>query len=235
MRQRSAVACAGVVVLASTACGSGTSEPSAGSSDPATASDSVLPGTQATSGARCVVRLHGKGGTGGASSETDGIVQVLPTGNADGWGGRQWVYFPDESYADARDIVAAAATEAGCTRLVLNGFSNGAAFTSKLFCRGETFDGRLVGVVIDDPVPDNGVAGCTPPADVPAALYWTGGLDPQAEPGADCAAIDWTCDGGTLLGIEAYAAALGLDIQPSPFSEHEWYVDAPEISAWLGG
>jgi pimeloyl-ACP methyl ester carboxylesterase len=228
------VTCAGVVVLASTACGSGTSDPSAGSSEPAAASDSVLPGTQPTSSARCVVRLHGKGGSGGAPSETDGIIQVLPTGNADGWGGRQWLYFPDESYAEARDIVAAAADEAGCTRLVLDGFSNGAAFAAKLYCRGETFDGRLVGVVIDDPVPDNGVADCTPSADVAGALYWTGGLDPQAQPGADCEPIDWTCDGATLVGIEAYAESLGLDIQPSPFTEHQWYLDAPEIVTLLG-
>ena len=91
----------------------------------------------------------------------------------------------------------------------------------------------MAGVVIDDPVPDNGAAGCTPSAGVPAALYWTGGLDAEAQPGADCGAIDWTCDGGTTIGIEAYAEALGLDIQPSPFTEHEWYVDAPEIVTWL--
>ncbi|HEX4982734.1 MAG TPA: hypothetical protein VFV63_13600, partial [Ilumatobacteraceae bacterium] len=183
--------------------------------------------------ARCVVRIHGKGGTGGASSETDGIIQVFPTGNADGWGGRQWLYFPDESFVEARDIVAAAAEAEGCTRFVVDGFSNGAAFAAKLYCRGETFDGRLVGVVIDDPVPDNGVADCMPSAAVAGALYWTGGLDAQAQPGTDCASIDWTCDGGTLIGIEPYAAALGLDVQPSPFSEHEWYLDAPEIETWL--
>ena len=91
----------------------------------------------------------------------------------------------------------------------------------------------MVGVVIDDPVPDNGVTGCTPSPDVAGALYWTGGLDPQAQPGVDCASIDWTCDGGTLLGIEVYADSLGLDIQPSPFSEHQWYVDGPRSAAWL--
>ena len=235
MRRRGfACACAGVVVFASTACGSGTTDPPAGSGEP-TASDSVPPGTQPSSDARCVVRLHGKGGSGGETHETNGITEVLPTGNADGWGARQWIYFPDESYVEARDIVAAAADDAGCTRLVLDGFSNGAAFAAKLYCRGETFDARLAAVVIDDPVPDNGVADCTPSAAVAGALYWTGGLDPQAQPGADCAAIDWTCDGGTMIGIEAYAASLGLDIQPSPFTEHEWYLDAPEIATWLAG
>ena len=102
------------------------------------------------------------------TSETDGITEVLPTGNADGWGGRQWLYFPDERYAEARDIVATAAVEAGCATVVLDGFSNGAAFAAKLWCRGETFGGRLIGVVIDDPVPDSGVVDCTPSPDVAA-------------------------------------------------------------------
>lgn len=226
----------------SIACGSGDSDPQADSSEPATSAsvsidsvpvDSVPVDSEPSDDVRCIVRLHGKGGTGAAMSGTDGIIHVLPTGNADGWGGRQWIYFPDESYAEAREIVAEAAADEGCTMVVLNGFSNGAAFAAKLFCRGETFDGRLVGIVIDDPVPDNGVADCIPSADVAGALYWTGGLDPQAQPGADCAPIDWTCDGGTMIGIEAYAESLGLDIQPSPFAEHEWYLDAPEILAWL--
>jgi hypothetical protein len=231
------------VTLAATACGSDTPGTSGTSGTLDTSVD--LPEPTTTSGGpaspppgdgvRCVLRLHGKGGAGGATSETDGITEVLPTGNADGWGGRQWLYFPDDRYAEARDVVAAAAVEAGCTRVVLDGFSNGAAFAAKLWCRGETFDGRLVGVVIDDPVPDGGVADCTPSPDVAGALYWTGALEPQAPPDGDCAPIDWTCDGGTTIGIVAYAESLGLDVQPSPFTEHEWYVDAPEIGTWLGG
>jgi len=230
-----------VVVLASTGCGSdpsATSTPSTSSGTPAespppTSTVGVPDGTPPGDGVRCVLRLHGKGGTGGETFEADGFTEVSPTGNADGWGARQWLYFPDDAYVEARDIVATAATEAGCTRLVVNGFSNGAAFAAKLWCRGETFDGRLAGVVIDDPVPDNGVAECSPPTDVAGALYWTGGLESDAQPDADCALIDWTCEGGTTVGIEAYAASLGLDIQPSPFTEHEWYVDAPEIGAWI--
>lgn len=229
-------------MLASTACGSDTPASDTPASDapasdtPATptATGSVPLGTASGGDVRCVLRLHGKGGTGGATSVTDGITEVLPTGNADGWGARQWLYFPDGAYVEARDTLADAAADAKCKKLVIDGFSNGAAFAAKLLCRGETFDGRLVGIVVDDPVPDNGVADCTRSADVAGALYWTGGLEPQAQPGADCALIDWTCEGGTMIGIEAYAASLGLDIQPSPYSEHEWYVDAPEIAAWLG-
>jgi hypothetical protein len=60
--------------------------------------------------------------------------------------------------------------------VVLSGFSNGASFVGKLVCSGETFGERLVGVVIDDPVPDLGVADCAPNSTVKTAPYWTGEL-----------------------------------------------------------
>ncbi len=69
---------------------------------------------------RCLVRLHGKGGT-GAEPFTDGGVAVLaPTGNANGWGARQWLYFPDERVrrctarvADAVEPCARASSSTG--------------------------------------------------------------------------------------------------------------------------
>jgi hypothetical protein len=101
-----------------------------------------------------------------------------------------------------------------------------------LYCQGETFDGRLVRVVIDDPVPDAAVQDCSPDPTVRVTLYWTGALDEQAQPGWDCSEADWTCDGGTTIGIDAYATALGTDVQSSPFDDHQWYTDAPELTAW---
>ena len=179
------------------------------------------------------MRLHGKGGSGAASfDETDAsgtdVVVIAPTGNADGWGARQWLYFPDDEYASARTIVDDAV--AGCEQVIVNGFSNGAAFAAALYCRGETFDERLVGVVIDDPVVDHAVDECSPDPDVDVTLYWTGALEAQSQPGTDCADADWTCDGGTTIGLDAYAAALGTAPLESPFSDHEWYTDAPELS-----
>src|SRR5690606_2637064 len=100
-------------------------------------------------GPRCVVRLHGKGGgAGGTGPAGDGLLEVRPGGNASGWGGRQWLYFPDGEYGRARAGVQQAIEEAGCGPVVVYGFSNGAAFAAKLFCRGETFGGRLRGVVV---------------------------------------------------------------------------------------
>jgi hypothetical protein len=183
----------------------------------------------------CLVLLHGKGGTGQASFATTdaggtSVLVISPTGNADGWDGRQWLYFPDAEYTAARTIVDDAV--AGCVRIIVGGFSNGAAFAAALYCRGETFDDRLVRVVVDDPVVDEGVVDCAPDPSVAVTLYWTGALDAQSEPGTDCAVADWTCEGGTTIGLDAYAAALGTTPQDSPFSAHEWYTDAPELSRW---
>ncbi len=204
--------------------------PSAAGSEPV---DDTAASTAATEAGPCVVRLHGKGGDGWETSVTDGVAEVAPAGNDEAWGGRQWLYFPDDRFQEARAIVAAAVDEAGCGAIVLDGFSNGASFVAALYCAGETFGGRLRGVVIDDPVPDTAVEGCMPAPEVPAALYWTTALEEATGPGADCAAIDYTCAGGTTIGIDAYADALGVSVTPSPFTTHEWHWEAPEIAAWI--
>ena len=76
------------------------------------------------------------------------------------------------------------------------------------------------------------VEGCDPAPDVPLTLYWTGALEPLAQPGWDCAEADWTCEGGTTVGIDDYAVALSTVPKASPFTDHEWFLDAPEVSAW---
>lgn len=231
-----------VVGLLAGACGDSsdtTSETTAPGSADTTSVAAAAPDTTAGSSAstssgapseRCLVRLHGKGGAGGEPSESDGVTILAPTGNADGWGAKQWLYFPDDQYDAARSIVADAVEP--CEQVIVNGFSNGAAFAAKLYCRGETFDGRLVGVVVDDPVVDASVEGCAPAPDVAVTLYWTGALEATAQPGWDCAEGDWTCEGGTTIGIDAFAEALGTEVRDSPFDDHQWYVDAPETMAW---
>jgi len=190
------------------------------------------PTVAAVTAERCLVRLHGKSDTGAPAIVHEGYAELAPTGNDDAGGGNQWLYFPDDEYAAARDIVAEAISAAECERVVLNGFSNGAAFTASMYCNGETFGGRLTGVVIDDPVPDESALDCRPGAGVEAALYWTGALT-EAVPGTDCGDIGWTCEGGTVVGVDAYADSLGIAIQPSPYTTHTWHRDAPELAAWL--
>ena len=182
-------------------------------------------------GQRCVVNLHGKGSSGSSTTVAFGLALVAPSGNATGWGGRQWLYFPDPDYQAARSIVASSIADAGCDRVVLHGFSNGAAFAAKLYCRGETFGGRLAIVVVDDPVTDAATIGCHPARGVTATLYWTGALTSQAPAGWPCVNADWTCEGGASVGVDAYALALGLKITPSPMSGHTPYVNAPELTS----
>jgi pimeloyl-ACP methyl ester carboxylesterase len=182
---------------------------------------------------QCIVRLHGKGGDGTDSVLDDGVAIIAPRGNAEGWGGWQWIYFPPAEYDEARDVVASAVDEAGCESVVVNGFSNGAAFTAAMYCRGESFDGRLIGVVIDDPVTDAVTQECSPTAGVDAVVYWTGALEFEAPAGTECDSIDWTCDGDVVFGIDEYAALAGIEVTASPFTSHEWYLDAPEPFEWL--
>jgi hypothetical protein len=176
----------------------------------------------------CAVRLHGKGGGGSGTYRSGAVTYLAPTGNAAGWSGRQWLYFPDSAYRDAVAVVASAIDAEGCTRVIVDGFSNGAAFAAKLHCRGETFGGRLAGVIIDDPVTDHAVTGCAPASGVAVTLYWTGALAGSG-PGWDCGSADWTCDGGSTIGIAAYTAALGTPAKASPNSGHSPYADPPEL------
>ncbi len=181
---------------------------------------------------RCVVRLHGKSETGAEAELRDGIAELSPTGNGRAGDGHEWVYFPDEDYDAAVAVVGDLVEEVGCETVVVNGFSNGGAFAATMACRGETLDGTLVGVVVDDPPPDEGTIDCEVAEGVDVALYWTGALT-QAEAGADCDDLGWTCLGGRLVGLDEYAASLGVEVQESPFDEHRWYRDAPEIDRWL--
>ncbi|MEM9746950.1 MAG: hypothetical protein AAF945_09675 [Actinomycetota bacterium] len=183
---------------------------------------------------RCVVYLHGKGGGGSATSLEGDVALVRPTGNDEGWGAREWRYFPDDRLVEATETVGAALDAVGCIDAVVHGFSNGGAFVGALACSGETFDGRVETFVVDDPVVDDGTADCSPAAGVGISLYWTGGLDAESVAGTDCGDLDWTCAGDVLVGLDEYAARLGVEPQPSRFDEHVPYEDPPEIVAFLG-
>jgi len=200
----------------------------------ATTAPAVAPTTGATRPAvtpvRCIVRLHGKGGGGGASTQGGGVVNVNPNGNAPGWNGRQWLYFPETSYEQARQVVAEGIAAARCTQTVVKGFSNGASFAAKLACRGERFGNTVVCYIVDDPVVDRAVEGCQRPSDVKLALYWTG--DINIAPGWDCRPSDWTCEGGVSIGIDAYEKALGVARKKSVHSNYREYSDPPELTSW---
>lgn len=193
------------------------------------------PGDAAVAAERCRVDLHGKGGAGSEPRIVDAVAVLAPTGNGEGWGGREWRYAGQEALDDAIDAVRTVIDAAGCRRVVVHGFSNGASFAAALVCAGETFGGRLVGVLVDDPVTDAATVGCARPADVPVVVLWTGALDATAPAGTACADVDWTCAGGVVRGIDAFVGDLGVDATPSPYTEHRRHDDAPQPAAWLGG
>jgi hypothetical protein len=226
MRLLTAVVAAGLLVGAvGTACG-GDDDSGGG----ATTAAPTGPTVTAPAGGRCVVRLHGKGGSGGPTTTAGDVTTIAPTGNADGWGARQWLYFPAAEYDAAVKIVRDAV--AGCGPIIVDGFSNGASFAAAMYCHGESFDGRLVRVIIDDPVTDHPVVVGSRAPDVAVTLYDTGALEAQAPAGRECADGDWACEGGETLGIEAWATALGVPRQQSPHTDHQPYADPPELSDW---
>ena len=180
-------------------------------------------------GKSCVVSLHGKGGGPGPEwIDGNGVRHSFPGGNAPGWGGLQWLYYPASNYQTARNIVANDVAAGGCGRVIVYGFSNGAAFAAKLYCRGETFGGAVIGYVIDDPVVDHAVEGCVHPP-VKVGLYWTGGID--VADGWPCG--DWTCEGDSTIGIARYEAAIGVIRKQSPYTTHRPYSDPPEFHSWF--
>jgi hypothetical protein len=185
---------------------------------------------------RCVVWLHGQGGGTQPSETVNGITYVYPGGNDDDpnttGSGRRWLYYGDQLYLQAVGVVQGAITANGCTKVVIDGFSNGGAFAGKLLCRGETFGGVVVGYVVDDPVTDGAVLGCARVTSN-VSMYWTGALD-YAEAGWDCAANGWTCETPTLIGSTAYASSIGAPKLKSPNRRHKPYTWPPEVAGWLG-
>jgi hypothetical protein len=120
---------------------------------------------------------------------------------------------------------------AGCAKVIVHGFSNGAAAATKLFCNGESFGDRTIGYVIDDPVPDHAADHCSPKQGVKVRLYVTGALD-VATDGWKCSSLDWTCEGETTIGIAKFAKNLGATAVRSVNRTHEPYATAPEHSTW---
>lgn len=182
----------------------------------------------------CLVRVHGRSETGALPVERGDVVELQPIGNFVEGAGHMWLYDNPGDRADALDRITAAVDGVGCEHVVLNGFSNGGGLVGALVCDGEDLDGRLVGAVIDDPVPDEGTRDCAAAPGVEVVVYWTGALT-EATAGTSCDSLGWICNGTTIVGIDAYADGLGVDVTTSPMDGHLWFRDAPELEAWLAG
>jgi outer membrane biogenesis lipoprotein LolB len=131
-------------------------------------------------GVRGVVSLAGAGGGKGAYNMGSGCDH--PRGDfqtRDTWGnGSGGTTWDASNWATGKAIIEEAA--AGLGQFIIHGFSIGGMFAQEVVHRGETFGGRLKGVVIDDPARNWGVlndpnnpAGFVNPAGLPIALYGT--------------------------------------------------------------
>ncbi|MGD9794524.1 MAG: hypothetical protein AB7V43_13690 [Acidimicrobiia bacterium] len=194
-----------------------------GALDPALAGPEVGP-----SGTRCYLGLHGWGyfGEGGVPGFTGTNIQ--PDGNIDlgYWpnykrNAHMWLYYDDQfdyprssypqaSYEGAMAVVNDAVSRQSCGQIVVQGFSNGAGFAAKMYCRGETFGGRVVGYIIDDPVTDRGVEGCAPAPGVQIRLFHSDDLMRTAGAGGPCRPdLTWFCDGNWRYTAAQYDALIG--------------------------
>jgi hypothetical protein len=187
------------------------------------------------SGKKCFVSLHGKGGDGGPTwqqtwSSTYIVWNISPTGNGDGggWGPHHWEYASESNYLAARTIITNAINAETCGQVTLSGFSNGAAMAAKLYCRGETFSNKLVGYIVDDPVPDQVVDGCSPTASMPLILVQSDDMNAWIPTNGPCPG-GWTCQ-GTVYSRENYRSRIGASNRfivpshsPSGSSYFNWY------------
>lgn len=162
------------------------------------------------SGKKCVVFLHGKGGSGQATTQQGDQTWIWPNGNADGWGGRQWLYATTTEYNQALTNITNSVNPQNCGQIVLAGGSNGAAMAAKMYCQGYNFGGKLVGVIPDDPVPDQGVDNCAPAQDVELQLVQSDEMNSWVGSSIrTCASMgDWTCQ-GNVLPRAIYASRIG--------------------------
>jgi hypothetical protein len=178
-------------------------------------------------GTKCVVDLHGRGSGGGQPFDGGNFTIQAPQANQPYGGGWVWIYFPDGTYQQMLGPVTAATS--GCGQVILHGFSNGAAAAANIYCRGESFGGKLVGVIVDDPVMDNGADNCAPASGVKVSLYFTGGIPygPQS-----CIDIGFTCNQDQLIGIPTYSSRLGTSAKQSVNFGHSPYSNPPELSQW---
>lgn len=211
-------------------------QPDASTARDASVADATVsrPDASVSGGQRCVIFLHGKGSA-GANTRDDpaGFKYISPNGPASAapWNGQQWLYFPDSGYNDVVAVVQKAISDNSCARVIIHGFSNGGAAAAKLYCRGNTFGGTVLGYIADDPVPDHGADSCARPAGVRLRVYWTGGLNHCVD-GWECGPAEYTCEGGTTVGVNKYAANLGTQWVQSKYSVHQQYDNPPEYSSW---
>jgi predicted esterase len=187
--------------------------------------------TPPPAGKKCTVSLHGAGA--GSIGSTDWgrynnqpvtLVQPRsPYGNF--WlydGPHNFQFDPTSSsdetyYNDTVTSITSVVNAAGCNgALLLMGQSNGGAMAAKMFCRGYNFNGRLSGLILDDPVPDQAVLNCNPQNLKYKTYLYSDGLTNEANQAGGvnyrCNSMpsQWYCENDTALPRTQFEQAIGM-------------------------
>ena len=189
--------------------------------------DDVATATPTTATKRCNLFLHGAGWNNNVSDSynAEGIHELQPPSPD----GAFWLYDGPNDYQQSastgesdyqriveylRDYV----TANGCGPLVVRGSSNGGGLAAKLYCRGEDFGGRAWGYIIEDPVMDVAVEGCTPSPTIARTFFnHSDELRDEAASTAsqdfDCeyAGLGWYCEDNTTMTLETYNSHVGTE------------------------
>ena len=133
--------------------------------------------TPVSTGQGCILYLHGAGTPPGNYDESWGGIKYLGPHSGNNEQPWFWLYDgphnfqndPGDTNQPYNQLVAdltATLDSNDCGPTMLYGASNGGGFAARIYCSGEDFGGRMWGVMVDDPVPDAGVIGCSPSSNV---------------------------------------------------------------------
>ena len=189
--------------------------------------DDVATATTTTATKRCSLFLHGAGWNNNVSDSynAEGIHELQPPSPD----GAFWLYDGPHNYSQSastgapdyqriveylRDYV----TANDCGPLVVRGTSNGGGLAAKLYCRGEDFGGRAWGYIVEDPVMDVAVEGCSPSPRI-TRTYFNHSDELRDEAAStssrdfDCeyAGWGWYCEDNTTMTLETYASHIGTE------------------------
>lgn len=181
----------------------------------------------------CVLRLHGRGASGGDTQRQNGLVILRPQGNGADATRSGWAYQTPAEVAEITAILEAAVAAEGCTHVVADGFSNGGGAVGALVCDGYDLGGLLIGAIMNDPVRDEATQECSPPPLQGGLVLSTSFVDQRV--GRVCSDINWTCqsDSDVIQTSESYAAAGGFIARPSARSNHNPENNPPEQAEWF--
>ncbi len=150
-------------------------------------------------------------------------------------------YDPGDSDKPYNDLVAYLTDyldQNDCGPVMLYGASAGGGLAARIYCSGEDFGGRMWGVMVDDPVPDAGVIGCSPSPNVQRSLFvHSTELVETAATFVDnrCSQspvleFPWYCQDDIGFDLAEYEAEIG---QKSVWGREEHLgVNTPETNFW---